>query len=35
LFSIVLGIFFDKTKSLVGVFLLHFMIGTSMFYFKY
>jgi len=35
LFSVALGLFFDKTKSLLGVFIVHFFIGTAMFYFKY
>lgn len=35
LFSVMLGIFFDKSKSLIGVFIVHFLIGTAMFYFKY
>lgn len=35
IFSVVLGFFFDKTKSLLGVFIVHFLIGTAMFYFKY
>ena len=35
LFSFVLSIFFDKTRSLVGVTIIHFLVGTAMFYFKY
>jgi membrane protease YdiL (CAAX protease family) len=35
LFSILLGIFYNQTKSLLGVYIVHFMTGTALFYFKY
>ncbi|MCB1157075.1 MAG: CPBP family intramembrane metalloprotease [Leptospiraceae bacterium] len=35
LFSIILGYFYRKSESLVGVLIIHFMTGTAMFYFKH
>lgn len=34
IFSIALGYFYKKTYSIIGVYLIHFMVGTTMFYFK-
>jgi membrane protease YdiL (CAAX protease family) len=33
-FSVGLGFFYSKTKSILGVCITHFMIGTTFFYFK-